>query len=75
MLSWSRWGAKQSGHGHVNPKSPEQVKALFKRRGYRYDANATLVLRKCASFPYLRTGILAFTRVQPSTGESAILKP
>lgn len=75
VLSWSRWGAKQSGHGHVNPKSPEQVKALFKRRGYRYDANATLVLRKCASFPYLRTGILAFTRVQPSTGESAILKP
>ena len=62
MLSWSRWGGKQSGHGHVNPKTPEQVKALLKRRGYRFDTNATLVLRKCASFPDLRTGILAFTR-------------
>ena len=67
VLSWSRWGTKKSGHGHVNPKTPQHVQSLFKRRGYRFDANATLTLRKCASFSYLRqTKHLGLhTRVDP----------
>jgi len=48
--------------GHVNPKTPEQVKALFERRGYTQDVNATHTLRKCASFPFLRSGLIAFKR-------------
>lgn len=30
VISWSRWGSKASGHGHVNPRSPAEVREIFR---------------------------------------------
>lgn len=62
VISWSRWGPKASGHGHVNPRTPAQVSEIFRVKGYHQDTNASRALRHCATFSYLKMGILVFLR-------------
>ena len=67
VLSWSSMGSAQSAHGHVNPKRKSQVRLLLSPLGYVEDRNASAVLRRCATFLYLKRGVQVFRRDQTHT--------
>ena len=62
VISWSRWGSKASGHGHVNPRSPAEVREIFRVKGYYEDTKASSALRHCATFVFLKETLMVFTR-------------
>jgi hypothetical protein len=70
VLSWSSMGSAQSAHGHVNPKRKSQVRLLLSPLGYVEDRNASAVLRRCATFLYLKRGVQVFRRNQAHTAPS-----
>ena len=73
-ISWSHLSAArgQSAHGHVNAKPARSVRALFLSRGYVEEVNSTRYLRRCATFPYLRNGIMFFQRDAGAASASAV---
>eukprot|EP00908_Phaeocystis_cordata_P018189 Transcript_29588.p1 GENE.Transcript_29588~~Transcript_29588.p1 ORF type:complete len:239 (-),score=22.43 Transcript_29588:171-887(-) len=62
VISWSRWGSKASSHGHLNPRTPEQVCEIFRAKGYHHNTNASRILRHCATYPFLKIGLMVFAR-------------
>ncbi len=51
------WGQVEGTH-HLNTKAPKETLKLFAAHGFCLDANATVTLRRCASFPYHREDLL-----------------
>ena len=68
-ISWAL--PKQGGHGHVNEKTNEEVIAMFKRLGFRYNKDKADFLRSRINSrhsKYLMNTTLAFDRDVNMTG-------
>jgi len=60
VLSWAVPG--QGGFHHVNNKSPAYVNQTMFDRGFRWDVETSIALRKKARLAWLRNNIMVFIR-------------
>lgn len=60
LLSWAL--PNQKGDGHVNCQSNEYIIREMKRRGYRINVPISIMLRRDASLPWLRSTLMFFEK-------------
>jgi len=60
VLSWAALG--QPGFHHVNNRSPTYVSETLSKRGFRIDQKASDVLRKVATYYWLKNNVRVYLR-------------
>jgi hypothetical protein len=58
VISWAKVG--QSGHSHVNCRNFDYVKDKMEAQGFKYDFNATKILKSSSSFHWFKSNIIVF---------------
>ena len=62
VLSWSN---SRYGQHHVNPRNASYVLQTFAALGYVYDEATSRRVRKAATYPWFRRGLLVLNRSRP----------
>lgn len=60
ILSWAIPG--QGGYGHVNEKNNDDVKDIFKLKGFSYDKQKSEFLRNLSKLSWFKNTIMIFTK-------------